>query len=275
MSGSFSKSSGSSQSSSLDQSFNTSFSDSLSQALSSSRGQSTSTQNVWNADVLKKLYGDALGAAGQVDTGLFEGQAAQLFNAGSSILDTLGVGAGEDYLASRLTDNSSRDAQLDVLEQRMGTLFNEELNPAITARHVAGGTLGGGRQGVAQGQAAGRVAREFSAGATDIISRDQLAKDAAAGQLITGRNQAAQIGAQLLPGMLSTAQAGLGAPLSPYTSLAGILGGPLALTDSQSTNEASSESVARAISEALGFSYGTSQSSSKNKSMSVSGGIQF
>jgi hypothetical protein len=266
-----------SQSSSLDFGINTSFSDSLSQALSSSRsgGQSTSTQNVWNADILQRLYADSLGAAGNVDTGLFQGQAAQLFDSGSRILDTLGVGAGEDYLSSRLTDTSSRDAQLDVLQQRMGSLFTEELNPAITARHVAGGTLGGGRQGVAQGQAAQRVAREFAAGATDIISRDQLARDTAAGTLMQGRTAAAGVGAQLIPSLATVAQAGLGAPLSPYTALASIIGGPLALTQAQSTDfgESSSESVARAISEALGFNYGTSQSTSSSKSKSFNFGV--
>jgi hypothetical protein len=268
----------SSQSSSLDFGVNTSFSDSLSQALSSSTsgGQSTSTQNVWNADVLKKLYGDALGAAGDVDTGLFQGQAAQLFDAGGSILDSLGVGAGEDYLASRLTDTSGRDAQLDVLQQRMGSLWSDEINPAITARHVSGGSLGGGRQGVAQGQGAQRVAREFAGGAADIISRDQLARDTAAGTLMTGRTQAAGVGAQLIPGLANVAQAGLGAPLSPYSTLSGILGGPAVLSDSQSTQfgESSSESVARAISEALGFNYGTSQSTSSSKGKSFNFGMQ-
>lgn len=275
MSGSFSKSKSSSQSTSVDHSQNSSFSDSLSQALSRSSGQSTSSQSVWNADVLQRLYGDALGAADGADAELFKGQAADLFAGGASILDQLGVGAGEDYLQSRLTDTSSRDAQLDVLQQRMGTLFTEDLNPAITAKHVAGGSLGGGRQGVAQGQAIGRVQREFAAGASDIIGKDQAAKDAAAVQLMAGQNTAATTGLNALPQMLQLAQAGFGADLSQYSTLSDILGGPLALTDSQSTDEATSESVARAISQALGFSYGESQSTSKSKSFSASGGIGF
>lgn len=295
----------SSQSSSLDLGFNTSsslseslgrsqstsqsFTDALAQQLARSGGSSSSTQNVWNADVLKRLYGDAIGAAGDVDTGLFQGQAAQLFNSGASILDTLGVGAGEDYLQSRLTDTSARDAQLDVLEERMGQLFTEEINPAITARHVAGGTLGGGRQGVAQAQGAQRVAREFAAGASDILSRDQASRDSAAAALMQGRTAAAGVGAQLIPGLAGVAQAGLGAPLSPYSTLASILGGPLALTTAESSQfgessgtststgrssaQATSEDVARAISEALGFNYGTSQSTSSSKSKSFNFGL--
>lgn len=266
----FGGSKASSQSSSLDVGFNTatSFSDSLAQSLSRSQGTSFGTQSVWNADVLQKLYADAIGAAGNTNTDLFSGQVAQLYDSGASFLDRLGVGAGEDYLQSRLTDTSARDSQLDVLGSRMGELFREELNPAITARHVAGGTLGGGRQGVAQGQAAQRVAREYAAGASDIISRDQLARDSAAGTLMAGRTQAAGVGLSALPGLSSVAEAGLGAPLSPYATLSSIIGGPTVLTESgsQDFSEATSESVARAISEALGFNYGTSQSTSKSKS---------
>lgn len=261
----------SSQSSSLDFGANvsSSFSDSLAQSLSRSSGSSFGTQSVWNADVLQRLYGDALTAAGGANTGLFKGQAAELYAGGVGFLDQLGVGAGEDYLSSRLTDTSARDAQLDVLGTRMGELFREELNPAITAKHVAGGTLGGGRQGVAQAQAIGRVQREFAAGASDIIGRDQAAKDAAAVQLMSGKTAAASAGLNALPGMLSLAQAGLGADLSPYAALASIIGGPTVLTQSgsQDSSEASSEQVARAVSEALGFNYGTSQSSSKSKSL--------
>jgi hypothetical protein len=190
-------------------------------------------------------------------------------------LDRLGVGAGEDYLSSRLTDTSARDAQLDTLQTRMGSLFSEELNPAITAKHVAGGSLGGGRQGVAQAQAVGRVQREFAAGASDIISRDQAAKDAAAVQLMAGKNAAATTGLNALPNMLGLASAGLGAEMSPYTALASIVGGPSVLTQSgsQDWSEASSEQVARAISEAMGFSYGTSQSTSSSKSKSFNFGM--
>lgn len=269
--GSSSKSSG--QSSSLDYNVSSSFSDSLAQSLSRSGGSSFGTQNVWNADLLQKIYGGALSAAEGADANLFKGQAAELYAGGASFLDRLGVGAGEDYLSSRLTDTSSRDAQLDVLQTRMGTLFNEELNPAITARHVAGGTLGGSRQGVAQAQAVGRVQREFAAGASDIISRDQAAKDAAAVQLMTGKTAAASAGLNALPGMLSLAQAGLGAEMSPYAALASIVGGPTVLSESGSSDwsEASSEQVARAISEAMGF--GTSQSTQTSKSKSLNFGF--
>lgn len=264
-----------SQSSSLDFGVNTSqsFSDSLAQSLSRSAGQSTSVQNVWNADVLKQLYAGALSALPNTD--LFAGQAAELYGAGTSILDTLGVGAGEDYLSGRLTDTTARDEQLGALKTGLGDLFREELNPAITSHAVATGTLGGGRQGVAQAQAIKGIAKQYATGAADIIGRDQLARDTAAGTLIAGKNQAASTGFAGLDSLLGIGVAGLGAPLSPYSALAQILGGPTVLTQGQSTesSEATSEQVARAISEALGFNYGTSQSTSSNKSASFNFGL--
>lgn len=250
----FGGSKSSSQSSSYG--YNESFSDSLSQA------SSRSDQRIAFEDIFKQLYTGAAGATGKAAemAPLFQGQAADLYSSGVAFLDRLGVGAGEDYLQSRLTDTSARDAQLDVLGSRMGELFREELNPAITARHVAGGTLGGGRQGVAQGQAIQRTQREFAAGATDILSRDQAAKDAAAGTLMSGRTQAAGVGLSALPSLMGIAEGGLNASLSPYAAFSQVLGGPTVLGSS------SSEDIAAAISRAFGEDF--SSSSSKSKSLS-------
>lgn len=248
----FGGSSTKSQSSSYDVS--QSFSDSL------SRGVSQSQQRVAFEDLFKNLYASASGATGQAIEAvpLFQGQVADLYQSGGRILDELGVGAGEDYLQSRLTDTGARDAQLGALKSGLGELFRDEINPAITSRAVAGGTLGGGRQGVAQGVAAGKIAQQYQQGAASIFASDQAQRDQAAGTLIAGRNQAAGVGASLIPSLLTTAQAGLGAPLSPYAALAGILGGPTVL------GESSSEDVATALSRS--FSEGRSQSTSKGKS---------
>src|SRR5690606_26675544 len=178
---SFGSSKSRSSSSSLDFGAQSSFSlsDSISRAIAESFGQSTSfgtsesggtsfgrgvsTQRIANADVLNQLYRQALSAV--PSTGLFTGQAAQLFEGGLSILDRLGVGAGQDFLRSRVSGESPvLEEQIGALGSDLGRFFREELNPAITARAVAGGTLGGGRQGVAQGRAAESVAREFQRG---------------------------------------------------------------------------------------------------------------
>ncbi|MEO8467974.1 MAG: hypothetical protein ABI640_21860 [Gammaproteobacteria bacterium] len=278
-----------SNSSGASQGTSQSFSDALTQAVQQSQGQSSSSQSVFNADALQKLYAQATGAAGQVDTGLFTGQAADLYNSGSKILDSLGVGAGEDYLSSRLTDTSARDQQLGALSSGLGDLFRNQLNPAITGNAVSVGGLGGSRQGVAQGVAAGQIAQQYQQGAASIYASDQAQRDAAAGTLINGKNQAAGVGIQGIQSQLGVAQAGLGAPLSPYTQLAGILGPATTLTTAGSTDSASSsststaqsqsqsqqtsEEIARAISESLGLTYGTSSSANRSSSASFNFGL--
>lgn len=232
--------------------YNSSFSDSLSQA--------QSQQRIAFEDIFRELYTGAAGAAGKAAgmVPLFQGQAADLYSSGVGFLDKLGVGAGEDYLSSRLTDTSARDAQLGALKTGLGELFRDEINPAITSRAVAGGTLGGGRQGVAQGVAAGKLGQAYQQGAASIFATDQAQRDAAASALISGRNTAAGIGLSSLPGLFNVAEGGLNAAQSPYATLAGILGGPTVL--------GSSSEIAAALSRAFGEDF--SSSSSKGKSLS-------
>lgn len=264
-----------SSSSSLDYGVQQSFSDSLSQAASQSTSggssSSFSTQRIANAGILEQLYRGALGAV--PDAGLFQGQAAQLFEGGLSVLDRLGVGAGQDYLQSRLEGESPvLNEQIDALGSDLGRFFREELNPAITAKAVAGGTVGGGRQGVAQGRAIDAVGREFQRGATELRARDIASRDAAAGTLMAGRTAAAGTALGAIPGLLGTAEAGFSSNLAPYAALAQIIGGPTVLSEAGSESsqfgQSSSESIAQAISEMFGFNYGTSQSSSKSGSFS-------
>lgn len=273
---SFGKSKSASQSSSFDFGTQASFSESLSEAIarSISTGQSTSfsTQRIANADILAQLYQGALSAV--PSAGLFQGQAAQLFEGGLSILDRLGVGAGQDFLRSRVSGESPvLQEQISALSSDLGRFFREELNPAITARAVAGGTLGGGRQGVAQGRAIDAVSREFQRGATELRARDIAARDAAASALMAGETAAAGTALGALPGLLGIAESSFAAPLAPFQALAQIIGGPTVLTEagSQATQfaESTSESIARAISEMFGFNIGQSQSSSR------SGGFNF
>lgn len=265
-----------SSSSSLDFGAQQSFSDSLSQAFSQSTSggaaSSFSTQRIANADILAQLYQGALGAV--PDAGLFQGQASELFSGGLSILDRLGVGAGQDFLRSRVEGQSPvLDEQIGALSSDLGRFFREELNPAISAKAVAGGTLGGGRQGVAQGRAIDAVGREFQRGATELRARDIASRDAAAGALMAGETAAAGTALGAIPGLLGVAESGYASSLAPYTALAQIIGGPTVLTEAGSESsqfgQSTSESIAQAISEMFGFNYGQSQSSSK------SGGFNF
>lgn len=249
-----------------------SFSDSLSQARSVTGGQSTSAQSIAFEDLYQKLFGSATGAAASAAEAapILQGQAAQLFSGGVDFLAQLQGGPGTDALAARIGDTSARDAQLEALQAGLGDLFNEELNPAITGRAVAAGQLGGGRQGVAQAQAAKAIAGQYAQGASSIIASDQAQRDQAATSLAGLQQGGAAAGLSALPGLFGVGQGAAMAGLAPYEALAQILGGPTVLTQGQSTQfgQSSSDAIARAISEAFGedFQYGTSQSSSKGSS---------
>lgn len=160
---------------------------------------------------------------------------------------------------ARLADTGVADQQIASLGSDLGRFFSEELNPAITSRGVASGTLGGGRQGVAQAKAASSVAREFAQGATAIRAQDVQRKDTLAGMLAQDRLGAAQAGIGALSGLYGIAEGSSLAGLSPYMALSQILGGPTVLGESASFGTSSS------------FSEESSQSKSKSKS--TSGGI--
>lgn len=233
----------SSQSSSLGVGYGYSGEDSLSDSLARSR----SSQAIAFEDVFRDLYGNATGAASKVAqlTPQLGAQAQQLFAGGMSFLDTL---QGEGVV----------DEQIDALGGDLGRFLQEQVNPAITTRGVETGTLGGGRQGVAQALAARGISEEFIKGVTQLRAADR-----------TARNQAAGVGLASLPGLFGLAQGGAGAELLPYQMLSSIVGGPTTLTSSDS------ESIAQAISQAFGenFDYQTSQSSSTSKSKAFNVGV--
>jgi hypothetical protein len=202
---------------------------------------------------------------------LFAEEAQQLFTGGMGFLEQLQNVPGSDYLASRINGpDSAANAQIDALGNNLGKFFDERLMPAITSRGVATGTLGGSRQSVSVGRAAGEVSNSYSSGVAAILANSQAARDAAASTWGAQSTAAAGAGLNALPSVLGLAQAGQSAGLSPYLALSQILGGPTVLTESQATQSAQSSSsdIAQAISDALSLSYGTSQSSSKGKAFS-------
>lgn len=247
---------------------NKSSSKSSSESQSTDFGQSSSfgasTQNIAFEELFAKLYGDAAGASGKVAGQIpeFQGQAAQLFSGGTGFLDSLmGGDEGSDYLKNRVTgDNNILDQQIAGLQTDIGKLFNEELLPGIKSNSINSGTLGGGRQGVAQGLAAERVTQQFARGATELRAQDQQARDAAARDFSSGRRDAASTGLSALPSVLGLAEAGAGAEFLPVSLLADVLGGPTTLTDSLSRSES------------VNFGQSTSRSKSKGKSAGFSFG---
>lgn len=239
-------------------------------------GVSGSSQSVFGADLFRQLYQGAFDAAGAINPAVVNQRVEQLFTGGVGIMEALaGGGAGEDYLTARLTGgNEALDAQIDALGSDLGRFLSNEVNPTLTGNAVAAGQLGGGRQGVAQGIATEGVLREFSTQAASLRANDIMQRDQAALGLMGAQTQRGATALSSL-GALNELGTGVGA-LAPFEALSGIMGGPLALTESfgQEYSTEQSEQFAQAISEEFGISYDEAKalitSSSKG---SQSGGI--
>lgn len=229
----------------------------FSQSEQMSQSQSQSQQNIAFENLFADLYGNASNSAARTaaNAGQLTRAAEQLFTGGSQFLDSLGDDAGSAYLENRLSaDNPVLEQQISQLREDTGRLFREEFNPAITARAVGGGTLGGGRQGVAQGLATESLARSFTQGATALRAGDIAQRDAAAQSVAQNSLQAASTGLGALPSLLSVLQSGNNAELDVYGRLGSILGGPTTLTQSSS------------IAESLARAYGEQSSQSRGRS---------
>lgn len=238
-----------------------------SDSISSSIGQSASRQNIAFEDTFANLYGNASGAAGRAvaDAGMLGNAAQQLFTGGNQYLQGLGGDAGSGYLKDRLSgENPVLQDQIAQLQQDTGRLFREELNPAITSRAVGGGTLGGGRQGVAQGLAAESAARTFTQGATALRAGDIASRDAVAQSVAQNSLSAASTGLGALPSLLDILERGQRSELGVYSQLSGILGGPTTLSSSDSNQSssslASSMSRGEQQSSSWGYNYGRGNS---------------
>lgn len=123
-----------------------------------------------------------------------------------------------------LTDPSAQiRAQTSSLKSGLGSLFRDEINPALETSAIAAGGLGGGRQGVAQGVATGQLADAFTQGVGDIVAGANNTAIGAAGQL-----------PQLSQGWLQSVLAGQTGGLDVMGRLASILGSPTILNRSTS-----------------------------------------
>lgn len=261
------------------------FSQSQSQDISQSMGSSVSggsssgstQQSIAFQDLFKQLYGNASGAASDAAAGAGELSAAakQLFSGGMDTLSNLGGDVGTQYLASSLNNDSVLNSQISQLRDESGRLFSEQLNPAITSRAVAGGTLGGGRQGVAQGQAIGDTERAFMEGVTQLQTQNQARKDTAAATIASNSLGAATTGLGALPSMLDILTQGNNAELGVYSDLSGIIGGPTVLSQSQSESSTFGSSIQEALSQAFSSSFGQQSSQSTGTSSGKASGWNF
>jgi hypothetical protein len=251
-------------------------------------GQSTtgSQSDVFGGDLYTRLRSGALGALDSINPGVATDRVNQLFTGGSSILDRLtGGGAGEDYLTKRLSgsDSSVLDSQISALGSDLGTFLTENVNPILTGNAVAAGQLGGGRQGVAQGQAIKGSLKEFAAQAANLRAADITARDQAATSLIDLQQKGSATALQALP-QLASLGSGVSA-LDPYLAASQVLGGPTVLTQSQGQSsefgqqysEQQANEYASSIAQELGISideaHSLLKSTSKGSGFSAGGYI--
>lgn len=273
-----SSSSGQSTSDSFGTNMSISGDSSTSYGSSVSGGRSSTTQDIAFGDLFGDLYSGASQAAkGAVANADQLGAVASgLFSGGSRFLEGIGGDAGTEYLEGRISgDNPLLQQQIDLLREDAGKLFSEELNPAITSRAVAGGTLGGGRQGVAQGMAMETAADQFMRGSVALRSNDMAMRDQAAATVAENSLAGAATGLGALPGLLELMRSGVTSELDIFGSLSNIMGGPTVLSDSQATDF--SQSNQQSIAEAFARSYGeqTSTSQATNTSTGKARGWNF
>lgn len=231
---------------------------------SGSTGGGVSSQEIAFAPIFADLFSEASGRA----MGAGPNPANMLFSGGLDFLERLQGNAGTDALERRVSGpNVALEGNLQALQERLGRLFSEEINPAIAGEAIATGQLGGGRQGVAQGLGARAIAEQFTQGAASLISEDQAQRDTAAGTLGELLSGGAATGLGALQSLLGIGMEGA-TNLGPLSMLAQILGGPTTLSSSVDFSNAFSESLGQSFQDAFSenFSVGTSQQSSTSKS---------
>ncbi len=147
-------------------------------------------------------------------------------------------------------------AQTASLQSGLGDLFRNEINPAIESNSMLSGSLGGGRQGVAQGVATGQLGNAFTSALGDITARANAQSQGAI-------NSAGALGQANLANRGALA----GYDMAQLGEFANILGGPTVLSQSQqygrqgSSNYGQSNAGSRNVAE----SYTKSRASSQSK----------
>jgi len=251
--------------------YNGSESSDVSQAISQavSGSSSTSTQTLANQDIFSQLFGGATTAANKYASNASEVEAAarQLFTGGTGFLESLQSNAGSEYLTSRLEGNQLLDEQISQLGTDINDYYSNTINPNLRRNSAMTGTLGGGRQGVAEGLSARAQGEQFTEGALKLRTDDMAMRDQAANDLLTGTNASAATGIAGLSSVLGLAQEGAGgAGLDAFSQLSQILGQQQTLTNAQSTSSSvsTSQQIAEAFSKAFGENFSQSQGSSSS-----------
>ena len=184
----------------------------------------------------------------------FAGQSQDLFAQGQQALGGLTDNTFLDQLGAQAGGNpdlvAAQTGQLsDVLSQQ----FNEQINPAITSQAVGGGTLGGGRQGVAQGLGIQGQQRALAAGNVGFQTADAARSQQAAqagGQLF---GQGAQAQAGLLPGLQQLLAGPQNQQLQSLMGLISGIGAPTVLNQQSAFDQAQATSTGKSSGFNVGF----------------------
>ena len=137
-----------------------------------------------------------------------------------------------------LGDPSGQIAAQDAsLQEGLGQLFRNEIAPSIQGNAIAAGGLGGGRQGVAEGQAAGDIASAYAQARGDIVAR---------------ANQGALQANSMIPGFNQSIAGSAGNAFSGGMDMLGMFGQLLGQPQTLSQGSASSNNTQKSS----GFNFG-------------------
>lgn len=232
--------------------FANSFMNSFANSFNNSNQAASSFIDKTQAPYLQAMYEQAMGAANP------QGVTSAAQGASNSIIP--GMQSAFDSIAAMTNPNGQIEAQSQSLKSGLGSMFREELMPAIKAGAIGSGGFGGGRQGVAEGQAVGQIADAYTAGYGDIVASAR-ANALGAAQTIPG----------LAQGLYSSATAPQMAGLDALSRLASILGSPTVLSTSKGVSRGGSTSTASSRSKSR--SQGSARSGSESESSGWSFGI--
>lgn len=210
--------------------------------------QNSSYVDPYQQAYLNSMYGQAMGLnnPGATQSAAYGAQGAML------------PGMQQAYGAiSGLTDTRTQIAQgRQSLQAGLGNLFQQEIMPGLQSDALASGGFGGGRQGVAEGVAAGQIADSYTAGLGDITARANQTAVGAASQL-PGLGQA------LYNAYTSPTMAGF----DSLGRLAQILGAPTIL------NQGTSQSTSGSASESASVQYAGTESESESSGYNFNFGL--
>lgn len=170
------------------------------------------------------------GAGAQDPLGLLGGQ-----------LLTGGMGMAGNLAMLGQAGNPFAMAQVGQLGSELGNIFQRNVLPGISSQFQLAGGLGGDRQALAIGEAAGRLGEQFRGGATDILGRSS--------ELALGANQA---GLGSLGGLFGLGNAAMFGSLPGLSSL---IGGPTVLGGGNTSSQTGG--ILGALGGLSGFSGGT------------------